>query len=246
MPILHLILRKEFKDISPVVDYLQSHTDGLFVVEHDPDESEDPKRGQFTVKHCHCMLVDFKYDPEALRKFLNKNKLGGRGQYAILSKTQKERLDYDLDKLGVYMLKGCYEPKVSYLIPQTKWKEWQTMWVEQPAAQPTPKKKDSGLKEKKSKSHWDIMDEIWAIADKRTDIWIEDMRAFDERQPEAYGKVLNHFGRDWLWNTMIEHLNKNQIRTSRNELERFYVTLLRRDVNQVGLLKDAILKNIFR
>lgn len=240
MPILHLILRKEFKDISMLDDYLRSASEAFVIVEHDPDESDDPKRGQFAMKHCHIMIVDFFYSDEALRKFLVKSNLGGRGQYAILSKTQKTREDYDFDKLGVYMVKGCYEAKAIYCIPPSKVTEWKEKWV-QPTAAATPEKKkgDIGEKKEKSKSHWEIMDDVWNEVEKEAGIW-------DEFCGFTIGKQLNHKGRDVLFDVMVKHLNANKVRTSRNELERFYVTLLRRDDRQVGLLRIQILKNVFR
>lgn len=241
MPILHLILRKEFKDISMLVDYLKSSSECFDIVEHDPDESEDPKRGQFNVKHCHCMIVDFFYSDESLRKFLVKSGLGGRGQYAILSKTQKTREDYDFDKLGVYIHKGCYDASALYCIPVSKVEEWKAAWVTPSVDRNeiSKKKKDFGEKKEKSKSHWEIMDDIWSEAEKESGIW-------DEFCGFTSGKQLNHKGRDTLFDIMVKHLNNNKVRTSRNELERFYVTLLRRDDRQVGLLRIQILKNVFR
>lgn len=244
MPILHLILRKEFKDISMLDEYLRSSSEAFVIVEHDPDESEDPKKGQFAVRHCHIMIVDFFNTDQAMRKFLAKSNLDGRGQYAIMHKTQKTREDYDFDKLGIYMLKGCYEPKALYCIPTSKVTEWKDAWVNHEEATPRrdeKKKRDSGENKEKSKSHWDIMDDIWNEVEKEDGIWDE----FCTRVAQS-GKQLNHRGRDVLFDVMVKHLNANKVRTSRNELERFYVTLLRRDERQVGLLRLQILRNVFR
>jgi len=48
-----------------------------------------------------------------------------------------------------------------------------------------------------------------------------------------------------VWNYMIKVLNENKVRTSRNELERFFVSILRHDREACDRMYENIIEKIF-
>lgn len=237
MTVRHLILRKESKDIpQEFVDWLTKHSARYAVVEHDPDDLENPQLGMFKAIHCHIPIGGLDVSDESVRKALAKSGLNGRANYSLMSKTAKTREDYDWEKLMVYCLKGALTPKISVGCMDTEIERFQSMWVP-PEELKKKTVQDSG--KKKEKSHWDLMDEIWAeLQAKHPNELYNGLKA----QELDLDPVLTEPGRHLLWDIMIRILNENKVRTSQNELERFWVSLIRRDSVCCSLIKG----NIFR
>jgi len=213
-PVLHVILHRNYETVKSFCVWLAKNVSGYLVGEHPADEDIE-------TTHCHILVEGLKVTTEAMRKEIQKVS-GGRGQYVILSVTQKTRVKHDKDKLAVYILKGdedtCQETSYNKL----QIIAWARLWVAPVSA------------EKKEKTHWDVI-----------------MTA--RRECHKY-ESLNNMGallsyvensrENWL--ILINELNKAKIRTSRNELERIWCTLLRQDENHALDMYDSINSNMFR
>lgn len=237
MTVRHLVLRKNAKDIpQDFVSWLDAHTGMYAIVEHDPDDQENPQAGMFKASHCHIPISGLDVSDESVRKALKKNSLDGRANYSLMTKTAKTKEDYDWEKLMIYCLKGTLVPKMSKGLMQSEITRFQEKWV---STEELKKKVQSGSGKKTEKSHWDLMDEIWdEMKEKHKSELYHSMTA-EQLDLEI---TLTEPGRHLLWDIMIRVLNANKVRTSQNELERFWVTLIRRDSVCCSMIKG----NIFR
>lgn len=237
MTVRHLVLRKGAQDIpAAFVSWLDAHTGMYAIVEHDPDDEENPQAGMFKASHCHIPISGLDVSDESLRKSLKKNGLDGRANYSLMSKTAKTKEDYDWEKLMTYCLKGSLVPKKSKGVIDTEIARFQQLWI---PPEELKKKTLSASGKKSEKSHWDLMDECWSEMKTK---YSHEMYSSMKAQELDLEPTLTEPGRHILWDIMIRILNENKVRTSQNELERFWVTLLRRDSVCCSLIKG----NIFR
>lgn len=229
--IFHVIIRRPYSDLSGFYDWAVSASTAVLVGEHEADK-------EIATTHCHFM-INADITDEGIRKQINKRKLGGRGQYAILTQTEKApRLPYDEEKLCIYILKGgktsyhrsTFDERVPAL--QEKWVH------KQEDASPVGSSKSE-------KTHWDLIQQIILESQKIPGVW----GAVLERT--EFGDVVNDQGilpegRGVIFDVMVRILNENKVRTSRNELERFYVSIVRHDYHSRQLLRQSIMQNVFR
>lgn len=226
--IFHVILRRRYEDVSGfVVDYA-TRASSVVCCEHVPDSAEK------TV-HCH-VVIDTENCAEAIRKRINVFKLGGRGQYAIMTKTASERLPYGRRELLKYVLKGLnrQQPQESFLkyslgVSQNEIDAAVQEWdVRKPETVATD--------DKKGKTHYALIKEIYAEAKK-------DVRIVRDE----FGNLINEECVEnslATWHLMCRKLNENEVRTSSHELERFYVTLLRQDPLHQETLYTKLMKKL--
>lgn len=216
--IYHVVLRRGYEDVSGLVVGFVYSSQSVLCAEHQPDDEEK------TI-HCH-VVIESNVGPEAIRKRIKNAGFDGRGQYAIMEKTKKTREPYDKFKLLRYVLKGLElnNPQVSFLkyhygygdeamIKLAK-EDWKVENVkERPVAAPE--------KKKKATTHYGLIKEIYAEANKTTRL-----------VRDEFGNVIHEQCIEnsvATWHLMCKKLNENEVRTSSHELERFYVTLLRHD-----------------
>lgn len=212
---------------------LEECAEQILICEHQADEKVNRT-------HIHAMLDGVKVSAEAIRKRINKAELGGRGNYGIFTSWKGE--PYDRDKLGTYMLKGD-----KALLRQTNYTDeqiisWVHAWVGFVKREPLQPKKNA---KEGVKSHWDIMQEI--IAETRTmkGVWsqVNTIVSGDD------GIVLDDLwvcnNKKAVWDCMIKHLAKNRIRTSKHELERWYVTMMREEKDTSQAMYSSIMKKLY-
>lgn len=212
----HVILRKGYEDVSGLVVGLGSAGDVL-CCEHNPDAEEK-------AIHCH-VVVETPITDEAIRKRIKTSGLGGRGQYAIMLKTKKTQQPYDRKELLKYVLKGQERqtPRQSELKYS---KGFTTEEVSEAIEKWIPKNDDDNHdkpqeKKKNPTTHYDLIEMIYAKANKSIRI-VRDEFGNLINEPCIENSVAT-------WHLMCRTLNEHKVRTSSNELERFYVTLLRHD-----------------
>lgn len=217
-PVLHVVLRKPFQEIKAFAEWAKEQTLNYLVGEHEADP-------EIETTHCHILLEGLKVTKEALRKQILKVS-PGRGQYVIMEKTQKARLPYDRNYLGVYILKGKCATANATSFDDVQLALWASKWVDQ-------------SEEKLSK------------AEKETTIWDVIMTA--HKKCKADWKLGSHNELNLVvepsrenWYILCQELNRARIRTSRNELERAWVTLLRQDPHNQDDLFNSIMSNVFR
>lgn len=217
-------------DCSGFVTYLAENCARMLCGQHDEDD-------EIATTHCHVMLVSPTITSQAIEKARKKYGLVGQGN-SLLKVTQKTREPYDEDILGSYITKGRIENIQSYSgyehhdlvrfcktwVPREKFAE--------------AKKKECELK--KDKSHWDLIERVWKRLLDVPGIWEEILQFNDS----GIQKTLNYTGLDCAFNMLVEELNRCRVRTSRNELERFFVTLIRHDYGSKIVIKQAIMKSV--
>jgi len=217
LPVLQVVLHKNYETVKTFCVWLAKNVSGYLVGEHPADE-------EIKTTHCHIQVEGLKVTVEAMRKEIQKVS-GGRGQYVIMSVTQKTRVKYDRDQLATYIIKGNEDhvKETSYTTFEVA--DWCGRWVD---------KKATNHEEDKSKTIYDIILKVYKEQAKE---WkLDNNNALQLHiEPSRFN-----------FHILCSELNKARIRTSRNELERAWVTLLRQsDLNQ-GELFDSINANVFR
>jgi len=212
-----LVLRKPFEEIKAFGEWLKDQVEGFVICQHEPDEKEK------TI-HCHVMTVGLKVGVEGLRKQIKKVS-GGRGQYAIMEKTEKTREEYDRDKLAIYCLKGRVANCKLASYDDITIAAWASKWVD---------RSEPLSKEEKEKTIWDVIMKAHGMCHKE---W--KYGSHNELNLQAEPSKEN-------WFILMRELNLAKIKTSRNELERAWVTLLRQDPRNQEDLYNSIMSNVFR
>lgn len=144
-----LIVNQPYEGIVWIEEYLKGHCKEMLGVEH-----QGTKR-----VHCHFMLVDPDCTTQAIQKALNKNGIKGSDKYSLLTVTKEDKVAYDKDILGTYMMKGG---KNSIMKFSSYGEEVISKWVEefQNKKEVESKKDDkSDYNEwKRIKADWDKLD----------------------------------------------------------------------------------------
>lgn len=227
----HLIVRKAYVDVDDEFwRWCSVNTHDVLVGEH--PASDDDEDGEYNV-HCHVMLVDLKVTDKALDKARKRYGLEGE-KSRLLKVTVKQRQKYDEDKLGIYILKGEKSYAKAYSYAEDRIDEWVKAWVHRPKAAVTAAVSDG--------THWDLIQTVWRKLEETNGIWEE----YLEFNQKGITKTLNDMGKDAAYNLLVDELNAKKVRTSRNELERFYVTLIRHDPGLRRNLGQSIIKSVFR
>lgn len=233
--ILQLVFHVAYELASKMCPYLDESATKYIMTQHDADE-------EIECTHTH-VCVDWPMTVEALRKVIVKNELDGRGKYAILQKTQKSpRVIYDYDKLAVYVLKG----DISTLRKQKSHTQeeiaaYVAAWVHH-GVEDAPASTDT--KATKDRTRWQVVQDVIEETQKIHGVWVtcyEDPFGNDADSPAL--RIKSHAT---VFKVLLKHLRINKISTSRNELERLYVTLLRHDPWSSQEIFTSIHKNVFR
>lgn len=218
--VVHVILRMTAVDISDeFLVWTRENTTNFLVAEHNADLEE--KR-----THCHMSLVELKVTIEGLRKQIKALPLYKPKCYTIMLKTEKTRELYDELLLDEYILKGGVD---STLVRTTQTKEYQqerlAKWVNH---------KDKPDKEENAKTIYDICSKVFD-------------KGYKEVKLDNHNALVPHFLPNMdNWLLMCKELNLAKIRTSRNELERAWVTILRQDTFNQQELFYSIQSSVFR
>jgi len=233
--VLHVIVRRPYADVSGLYQWLSEFSNSSLIGQHDADE-------EIENTHCHIQLKNFKKTIQSIRDHLKIAGLGGRGNYNILTETQKEKKPYDEHLLNIYILKGLHITYKSSSYSSDEIIAYIEKWVDKVIGSPTTaptKAKDKTL------THWQIIEEIIELSEQKPG-WHNMTLERDENCNLVNGSSLSEVGRYGMFDLMCQQLHKHKVRTSRNELERFYVTILRFDKASREHLRESIIKNCFR
>jgi len=233
-PTFQVIIHQSLEVIKPFTDWCKSSGFDYLAGQHEADA---------TVKrqHVHISLRG-NITVEGIRKHIPKE-WRGKGEYGILTKCQDTKELYDFDKLCIYIIKGqqVIADTCQSSCSKEKIYEYLTAWVFVTRAPlPTKDRSDGGSKEgeKPEKTQWAIIMEAREMCSKTSRIY---QGQFGEAQME--GCVENSLQN---FKILINLLNKYKIRTSINELERIYCTMLRQDQGNQEDLYQAVVKRISR
>jgi hypothetical protein len=219
LPVLHVVLRKPYEAIKAFVEWVKDNVSNYLVGEHEADPD-------INTTHCHILLEGLKVSKEALRKQILKVS-PGQGQYVIMEKTQKTRLPYDRNFLGIYILKGKCHTANSTSFDEVQLALWASKWVD-------TKSSEKLSKAEKESTIWDVLMNARKLMSKDWKMGVHN--------------ELNHCVDNTRanWFIMNQELNRARIRTSLNELERAWVTLLRQDTKHQSDFYDTIQNKIYR
>lgn len=226
--IIQVVVRRPWEDISGFYSWIQDNSSSHLCGQHDADE--DTK-----TTHCHIMC-NTTINPETIRLQAIKHGVGGRGVAAVLKQCAKKKIPYDETKLCIYITKGDVNniKRSSFDVDTINY--FASQWVQH---EPTSKSPDD------KKDHFALIEHILEESTKIPGAW-ESVLARDSEGIIVSERGLTYEGRRKIFQLMVNTLNKNRVRTSRNELERFYVTLIRHDYHSVECLQDSILRNVYR
>jgi len=217
----HLIVRKPFQELREFADWVQAHTRAFVIGQHDADE-------EVNITHCHFMINGCDTTLEGLRKELKKYIKDGRKEYALMTKTEQQRLPYDEWMLAVYCLKGDIEHHKLSKYTHEQVLDIVSAWVTYETVDP---------KEKITTQYELIKAMLPKMKHKGVIYQGEYGEAFAEN---AVVPCQENF------RIMCEELNAHEVRTSRNELERIWVTLLRQHKTNQDALYTSISNSVFR
>jgi len=235
--VLQTILKKPYEEIKAFSEWLKENTQNYLIGEHPPDE-------QVKNFHCHILIQGLKVTRESLRKQVVKYS-PGRGQNCTMAETeQKPKRKYDTDFLAVYIIKGKESLIKSSSFTDEHHADWASKWVDHKESHDTNQSPEDKEQAKAKKDHT-----IWATIERARGLCVKhnvlkthqgEYGTYDLTQEQAVEASCHN------WQILCQELNKDKIRTSRNELERAWVTLLRQDSMNQQSLFEAINKNVFR
>lgn len=226
--VLHLIFHRGWSDVSGICHKIAEKCDRFLAAQHNADD-------KVKTTHVHCAIENFRSDNkipvEGLRTFLPAE-LKGRGQYVIMKKTEKSKKFYHYETLCIYIIKASVlNVKLVRNLSPVKLDELASQWINhsEPVKR-TPKTEEC------SKTHWEIIQEVKEEINKQPK---------DKINPYT-GGLTGEYSFELVYRMLLVVLKKYRIRTSRNELERFMITIIRDDYNFEDQVMLAIKKNIFR
>lgn len=234
----HGMVRMPFEDLSGLATVWAAKCDFFAIAQHEADDEVD-------ITHCHMMIGSPVLKKDSYQAYMSKmNIRPGKGNHWIMDKTQKTKQPYSRSKLLEYLIKG--DPsrlKFSKNISPAEVEAAASAWVEpglgnstknEPSPKSKPKKQDT-------QTHYQVCQEILRKAKTEHPDWfkmdITNYFAEDEDEFTLRPDYHKH-----IWDLMITELNKRKIRTSINELERFYTTIMRND----HATKSLLFQNFWR
>lgn len=227
----HVVVHQPYASCKAVFEGLAPE---YLIGEHEADESI--KR-----THTHAMLVNPTVGAEGIRKRIKSHGFGGRGNFAILTVAEKSRQPYDKEKLGIYILKGKESVCKDTTLEEEEILRWVGEWVQpvrqEPAAPQTKKEQPA--------THYELIVKIVMDTRGMNGVWEHMMNLGTDNEGVALEDTWVCRNRKAVWNYMIKVLNENKVRTSRNELERFFVSILRHDREACDRMYENIIEKIF-
>lgn len=227
--VLHVIFHKSWADVSGICHKMAEKCTRFLAAQHNADD-------KVKTTHVHCALEHFDSQNvipvEGVRTFIP-DEFKGRGQYVIMKKTEKPpKRFYHYETLCIYIIKASVlNVKLVKNLSPDKLEQLASQWIDhsEPVKR-TPKHEEC------SKTHWEIIQEVKEEINKQHK---------DKINPYT-GGLTGEYSFELVYRMLLVVLRKYKIRTSRNELERFMITIIRDDYNFEDKVMLAIKKNIFR
>lgn len=234
--IFHVVIRLAYTATAAFCEYLNTSSVKYVVGEHIADE-------EITTTHCH-FAIEWNKTRQALEKGMKTTNVNGREISSILEKTQKTKELYDFDLLTIYITKGNVDIiKNSKGLQDTQIAALAARWVPPQTNQVVPPG-EKVSKEVKDRTRWQVVQDVIEESQKIRGVWITMNENGIGLQTDTPGFRIKEFR--VVWNILIKHLNKNKISTTRNELERMWLTILRHDPTKQEELYHSIHQSIFR
>lgn len=207
-----IVIHAAYDEQKALYDKIISACDRYLVCQHDADEKVNRT-------HCHILFEGPKRTRPSIQTWITQAGCGGRGNYAIFTKT------HDRTDLAKYMIKGnkAHVKATSFAMEQIQL--WEQQWVNREKLSPAvPESAKTAVK-----TQWEIMSEIIAETRAYPGVWVLDQAITTGDDGIILDGVWVCRNRRYVWDTMLKHLAKNKIRTSIHELERWFVTMMREE-----------------
>ena len=217
----HVIVRKPYEELHEFGVWIKAHTRRFVIGQHNADDDDK-------MTHCHFMVNGCDTTLEGLRKELKKYIKNGREEYSIMTKTHKAHLPYHEWELAVYVIKGDIVHHKLSGYTKEQMDDIVSAWQNYETADP---------KEKITTQYELIKAMLPKMKHKGVMYQGEYGDAFAEN---AVVPCQENF------RIMCDELNAHEVRTSRNELERIWVTLLRQHKTNQDALYSSISNSVFR
>lgn len=231
-------IRMPFNDVSGVAELWAKSCSSFAIAEH-------PAEGKTEHVHVHMMLVNSSLKINTLQKQMKKMGVSpGKGKHwisetVIEGEYAGER--YRRNYLLKYLLKGS-ETRLKWVknISPAEVEEAVSSWVEPVLGNDT---KAKSSKKKDTQTYYKVCQEILAKAKSSHPEWFRSAITNYYAEDEDEFTLQRQYYRN-IWDLMIKELNTRGIRTSINELERFYTTMMRNDREIKTLLFTNFMKKI--
>ena len=220
-----------WSDISGVAPIWAGHCKEIIVYQHDADLS-------VKATHCHFLMLECSIKAEQFKRLFRKlyPDISGSGN-GFWKWENKDWPNPTIDSI-TYMHKAKYPYLYKNNISDKIVENLQGLAF-QPKLQNAETSATKKEKTETQMTHFELIEKLWIQLQSDDKV----TRQVCTSRGEIAREIFNH---SLAFDALNRMLNRNKIRTSRNELERFYVTLLRQDASSTKKLKDAILGNVFR
>lgn len=217
-----------YADIGSTLLKLIDLTEKVAIYEHPADE-------KVANTHIHGLLMTCSRKEDTLREKFFKKHWKGKYQLATTYKDQDNKIQPVNEGYVTYMSKGVYDPSFVKGFTPERILELKALWIDySQVADPVVDTTAPEKKKKESVCIYDIIVKVSKMCDQQSIV----------NNNGTLSVAVEPSIRTWY--VLCEELNKARIRTSRNELERAWVTLLRLDQRNQDTLYSSIMKNIFR
>lgn len=227
-----------YQDLSGVMSIWAEKCDTFALVQH-------PADGKTKRVHCHILLGNPHVEKDSLQKVMKRRGINpGKNDHWIVDKVIRGEFKgqkYTVPDLLKYMLKGKLRLETSKNISPAQVEEAISSWVELNLSTSTTSTKSS---KKEASTHYDVIQNIKAKALKEHSEWFDYQLTIDTACFGYEFEKVTIKDHHRLFYFMCSELNKARIRTSNNELERFYVTLIRQFANGTETLFSAISRKL--
>lgn len=211
-----LVFHKSYEEIKDYLDGLKSICQWILICQHNKDEDVKTTHCHIAVKCIKTQAKTTKSACETLRDKLPKE-IKGQGQFFVSDRTTKTREIYEWDILCRYILKGD-EGLMMWKtdnITDEMIAEWRSAFVE---AKKELLEKLPKLKEKqKEYTQWDVIEQVRNEGTKH-----------EQLTNKGYYIITVKPSKE-NYDLLLDKLDKYRIRTSMNELERIWLTVIRED-----------------
>lgn len=222
-------ITRAYADLSGALSCWVDRCERFMVVEHPPGRKDN-------TTHVHLALGNSDIQIEQLKKELRKVYDCGAGNKFWSFKVWDgvSLRDGRPRAYPQYMIKGQYTPFIHKGWSPEEINAIRAAWDDDPIAEEykaKQAKQEKQDKEKTTRTHWELIEEIYKKGEHSPRLIQRDGEMFSEN----YFMNSRH-----NFDIMRKVLNENKVRTSRNELERFWITLMRFDYSNGDDLYHSI------
>lgn len=228
-PNIHAIIHKPYDDIKSLVSFWNTQCEAFAVAQHDKDK-------KIPRIHCHILIINpFKKKNafnDDLKKFFPG--INGRSDFRLYITTQKE--EKPITKIGLwYLLKG-QESRLKFQNNFSKQEVEGALayWQSRPSkGNATPQDKESKVKEPTQREIVQLI---------REKLNIKESELLEDYQSVSRTEYLRRY--EEIMEVILNELDRYGIRTGMYDIERWFITVVRRDAIFRKQIKDKVFSKL--